>query len=290
MPMTFGSALTTSVQISGPANVDYASSPMVCLIAFWMYPTTITSGRSPWGLTGATKLAWSGTAGEMAMTIDMATTDAVFTTTNLVAATNEWRFVAFLYTAINAGAATACRAWAGTANTPPVELTLTATTAGAGNVQTGVTGAYIGNNSGISSAFQGDIGPLTLITSSGTGAASTFNVETGGAISQAEADLCLSRWVVPLWLGRPDSAAAVLSGATDNVTIMHAPLDNRPSAAWTTVYYNARPAAGVPFLAASSQWPSFQCTVNGASTVPSANRAPIESPHNWPMLAPFMRR
>lgn len=198
MAYTFGGATGddinwTTGSVGGTNTFGYAMG--------WFYPTTLTATRGlfSWGATCGVEI--DTTTSELRLRTDN-TTDGQWTTTGVALALNTWSFIAFALTCWNTGPSYGWRLWSGTADTAPVERTVTLATAPVGNF-TGSTAFCVGNKGSAGTlAFQGDIGPV-LVGTCGVNNATTNGIPnaTGGAISQAEADFILSRLVLPFWAG-----------------------------------------------------------------------------------------
>lgn len=206
MAITTGSATTDNVFIGG--NTITVAGPAVAMTWGWIKVNTFTSGRSIHNtlkLNGTTEL-------RLLLTRLTTATEVVTTTAGIVV--GEWVFVCTA--AICTTTAHDSRVWIGRTETPPeTKQTLTTAVAGSGNFSsTGMT--VLGNlTSTGTTAFQG--------TSDGWGGAFTASTTTGGthpfglssltALTAADDNFLLQRFVLPAWLG--ETPKPVISNATE---------------------------------------------------------------------------
>jgi hypothetical protein len=144
-------------------------------------------------------------------------TDGLWTTSGAGIVLNEWRFIAFMLSCLNTGAAAAWRVWVGTNENAPTEVTVTVNTAPAGNFSGGnqVIFGQLGTSGVVS--YQGQIGDNMFIGQAQTTSPNLGPLATAayGAITQAEADRVCRRIVDPVWKGEqfPDAAWSITQGA-----------------------------------------------------------------------------
>lgn len=199
MAFTFGGNTgddITATLPTSPLGADNGSS----LVAGWWYPTTLTAGRGYWSAANVHGATVGPTTSEMRLTFDNATTDGVWDSSGAGIVTNEWQFLAWLMATENTTVAGAVRFWRGTADTPPVGVTVTNTTPRSGNY-TGSASFTVGNIGTGSLSFQGDIGSIAVLAAGAVGISSPLFIGTSGAIANTQADLVYHRWVWPLWAG-----------------------------------------------------------------------------------------
>lgn len=197
MPYTFGGNTGDDVTSSVGTTMMAASTAM--FISMWIFPTTLTSGRCIWSFGNINCCGIHTTTSELFFNTDEST-GAAWNTTGAALAVNKWSYVAVLESHA-AASAVAWRVWTGDAENPPVERTVTQTTA-PGTGFTGNAALTVGNKGTGVLAFQGDIAQVAFAASSLTGADASFYVPaTVGTITQAEADLINILLVQPLWQG-----------------------------------------------------------------------------------------
>lgn len=206
MPYTFGGATGDDAWLAGGSTQGATASNG--LVMGWWYPTTLTAGRTYWGVGTVAgtppKLVVGTTTSELEASTDNATTDGLWTTTGAGITTNKWWFIAAAGSFTDTGPAGQFLIWVGDEATPPQAISVANTTAPAGN-HTGLSRRVWGNiGSSGTSAFQGDIGAGMWINfqSSNVGAGTT--VRTAGSISTIEGENMLSRLIWPFWAGRFD--------------------------------------------------------------------------------------
>jgi hypothetical protein len=202
MSWSFGTPTNTQLSVS---QIGMGANLRTGLVAGWWNPTTLTSGRAYWSHSNINSARVAATTSEMTLHLDMSTTDGVWTTSGAGVVINQWQFLAFMLSTQNTGPAAAWRVWRGTADTPPVEVTVNLTTAPTGTM-VGATTHNTGNLTGGTVPLQGLIGSNVAAVKEGTvnaGSSLRGPLKTAafGAITQAEADLVLQRVVTPLWLG-----------------------------------------------------------------------------------------
>lgn len=196
MAYTFGALNTDDVSIASHLNSNGGGH---CVFGWW-YPTTLTAGNIYWGASSLTKIAVGPTTSELRIHIDRATTDAVWDSSGAGIAVNNWYFIATVRSS-NAGDQN-MRLWIGTEANHPLEVSISASTAGAG-AETASSTASVGNAStSATTAFIGDIEQVLDMRWANSVAAPLAN-ETPATITQAESDYFYQTCVVPYWLGDP---------------------------------------------------------------------------------------
>lgn len=220
MPYTFGAAGSDDVTWSTISAIGATNT--WSLICGWWRPTTLTADRTlmSWGSSGDVTI--DTVTDELLIFTDRVTTDQFHTTAGVDLAVDRWHFLAFLRTCLNASGSQH-RVWRALEDEPPVEVTVSVTAAGSGNVSSSAT-FYAGNfNTDATSAFQGQIAGVAVLQSSIGPGASThpLALSSYSAISQAEADFVRDRFVYPAWQGnfnawreavhQPTTATNVLS-------------------------------------------------------------------------------
>lgn len=281
MPYTFGAATADDVAFA-KAFVSGGNGQAAFVWGWWM-PTTLTATRGLWSLGNTIGAEIDTTTSELRLRTD-GTVDGQYTTTGAALAVNKWSFFAFLFTTNNTGMASKWVVWMGTEDTAPREITVTQATAPTVGF-TGNATFYLGNKGTGTLAFQGDIAcggcRGTQVTGAGLG---PFLLAAQGAITAAEAEFTLNRYVLPAWLGEKPLVGPCVrargtlidTGSGDNVTFIN--LDTTPATAWEWREQIA--------LAAQVQVP----TINGAT--PSLKRGPRPNPALFGNLfmPPLMRR
>lgn len=197
---TFGGATTDAVGID--ALVTMAADNRQHLVTGWYRPTTLTAGRYLFSLGTGNSGALIGTpTDELILRANRGTTSSEYTTTGVDLTLDEWRFVAVLSAHENTGTLDAWRVWAGGIETPPVECAVSSSVGGAGNLTNSSTALTVGNRSGGSVAFRGEIADVRwVVTSAATGTTvHPFLTQTSGVIADDEAAYVLQRFVLPAW-------------------------------------------------------------------------------------------
>jgi hypothetical protein len=173
---------------------------------------------------------------------------------------NQWQFLAFLVTCFNTGPAAAWRVWSGTAEAPPVEVTVTSAVAPVGNFTSG-TSWYAGNKGTGTLAFQGEIEWVSFVQD-GAALNNSLNripLAARGAITNDEAEFVYRRLVLPQWMGQvfpPQAFGSAASGSLSTPVLMDFGGQNSVA------------SGGQP-----SQDPRRSMTINGATL--SQNRGPV---------------
>lgn len=274
MPLTFVDSSVVSLAADHDAIMATAR---VILVMGWFYPTDVTDARTLWSVSATNRLDLDG--GKLRITLDHAT-DEVWSADYTVQA-DVWQHVSLLAVPVNNNNA-GLRLWVGTLDTPPTEYLPENATPASGNVGGG-TSFYIGNlpAAGAATAFNGDVADVSYVAQGAVGINSSLGVLTAGAVTDAEAANVLNRWVVPHWLGTPFSPLRHVAG--EATSTRHFPLDCLSgTSAVTPAYHRGQGSVTI-------RNPTLAATVTGAITV-SEQAAPRRVPHNWPCLAPFVRR
>lgn len=199
MAYTFGGATTDSVLWTGQNDMGNAG---IGLVMGWWKPTTLTATRRYWSAGTVTGMAVDTTTSELRLTSDsFSGTDGVYTTTGAGITTNSWWFIAAMVSCA-VTPTVQWKVWVGSVTTAPVEVTVGTTTAITTNLNGPLGNFTIGNTSGGSVAFQGDIDQVLLVNSADTaGTGNAFQAGTLGTITTAEAQWTLERYVWPYWRG-----------------------------------------------------------------------------------------
>lgn len=200
---TFGGATTDAVGLDTLTTL--AGDNRQHLITGWWRPGTLTSGRYLYSLgSGSSGVLLATPADEIVLRANRGTTSREDVTTDLNLVVDEWRFLAVFSTHENTGTLDAWRVWAGTIETPPVAVSLTTNTAGSGNLTMSTSALTIGNRSGGSVAWRGQIADVRYaVTGSAVGnPLHPFLTQTSGAIADDEALYVYERFVLPAWEGR----------------------------------------------------------------------------------------
>jgi hypothetical protein len=211
----------TSDRAQFTSGITLGATARTCLVAGWYYPTTLTATRRLFSAGAIWGAEIDTTTDELRLRTDN-TTDGQWTTTGVDLATDTWKFIAIMNSTFNTGPAGAWRVWVGTADTAPVEATVTVATSPTGNF-TGNATVYIGNTSATATSWQGDIEEFRVVATSATIGVSThpFSQATYGTITNAEAQIALERFVLPFWLGRD---AQMAGGWAASTVIYYVPL------------------------------------------------------------------
>lgn len=200
MPYTFGG--NTGDDITFSSSQSALASNSTWAVFGWYLPTTLTAGRTLFSAGSTANCAVIGaTTSELELLTAFSTTQGKWTTSGLGLTINTWRYIVVVISVHDTGPLMSCRVWAGAFGTAPVEISVSQTTAPAGTA-TGSATWYIGNKGTGILAFQGDIDMVDFGYGGGTGINSTLLIPAAhGAITQAEADLFLALYVIPIWLG-----------------------------------------------------------------------------------------
>ena len=247
----------------------------------WVYPTTLTATRAIWSIGNNWTMRIDATTSELRFISDN-TTDGEWTTTGASLATNTWTFLAWLASPLNTGPTCAWRAWAGTLETSPQELTITNAVAPVGNF-TGGTSLTWGNRGGSGTvAFQGALENCVFGAFNGTISAtlSPFAIAAAGTITQNEADLIRDRYVRPMWLGDlyPYEKARAGLPATNSGLNYYV----------TRMNLGAQSLMELAFRAATGNPVGGMTALNGATA--SATRGPRPALQNHVTLKNLVRR
>jgi hypothetical protein len=188
-------------------------------VAGWWYPTTLTAGRAYWGAGATIGAEVDTTTSEIRMRTDN-TTDGQWLTSGAAITTNKWWFLAFLAATENTTVAGAWRVWVGDEYSPPVLVTVTNPTVRSGSYTAG-TVLCVGNKSGGTLSFQGDIYNMYASVTTAVGLLNGFGINTSGAIDAYGEAQTYREFVLPLWsrqingVLRPRTAA--YTGAYESV-------------------------------------------------------------------------
>jgi hypothetical protein len=164
----------------------------------WIKVDTFTNGRC---IHNTLKLDTTLGTNEFRLLLPRLTTTAETRTSGANIVVGEWTFVCTA--SICTTAAHDSRIWVGGTDTPPIKQTLNGAVSGSGNfTSAGIT--VLGNlTSSGTTAFQGTSdgwgGLFTADTT--TGAGSPFNISSFTALTAADDDFLLQRFVIPAWLG-----------------------------------------------------------------------------------------
>lgn len=199
MAYTFGGATTDSVLWTGQNNMGNAG---VGLVMGWWKPSTLAATRRLWSSGTVTGCAIDTSTSELRVTNDsFSGTDGVYTTTGAGLATGAWSFVACLVS-IASTPTSQWKVWVGNLTTAPTEVTISTVSAITTNLNGPLGNFTIGNTSGGSVAFQGDIDNVFMMNDGASaGSGHVLGIGTLGAISTDEATLVLERWIKPYWMG-----------------------------------------------------------------------------------------
>lgn len=208
MPWTLGAATSNSISFTA-AGVNTITGPSkTVLVCGWFRPTTLTATRLYWSNTPTFKLAVDTTTANGRLTIDAGTTDGVYTFP-LGMVVNTWTFIAVLMVLPTAGAldVTAIKVWTGDGINPLVSRTVSQTTLMVGSVAAGTTAFFIGNDTGLTLSFQGDVDAVTVATASTSALSIIGGTQVGAVspfISAGEALAVQNQWVEPMYRGDYD--------------------------------------------------------------------------------------
>lgn len=223
MPYTFGGANTDDLTL--PVVTSITGPSVSGMLLAWVFPTTLTPGR---GLAGfgnnLGRILVSATSGEIDVALGAGTTDGVWTSSGLALTADTWRFLAIAWTAI-AGPTMEVRLWAGDGVTPPEPVTMAQAIAPVGTFSSQTTMTIGSTATSSSLAWQGDIGPLDVIsTNIAAGATHPFGQTAYGAFATESVDMMFSRFVRPIWEG--SYRHAPVGRVVNNTTSMqHVSLD-----------------------------------------------------------------
>lgn len=268
MSYTFGAG--NGDDINCPSSVNLGGDNTNGLVCGWFYPTTLTATRGYWsaGVTFGAEV--DTTTSEIRMRTDN-TTDGQWLTSGAGITTNKWWFIAWLAATENTTVNGAWRVWVGDNDVRPTEVTVTNPTVRSGNYTSNGT-VYAGNKGTGTLAFQGDIGWISFLTTTVVGINTAFGIGTSGVISNGEAELTYNRWVLPLWMGRPDAMKFITATEAASFTVIHMNFENQMATRWS---HGTTPSTAL-------------LTVNGAT--PSYNAPPTRPPVDWPNMYPLRRR
>jgi len=216
---TFGGATGDDAWIAGDST--YGQDNGAIFKIGWFYPTTLTAGRTYFGMgtTGALPglMVDSTNTDELRFETNN-TTDGRWITTNADITTGKFWCIAVMSAMENTGPVGACRIWVGDEMTPPQEKTVSASVAPVGNF-TGQSRMVVGNQGSSGTvAFQGDVAAASWIMANGAGTP-PFDLDTFGVIPQDVADKFLMRIIRPWWEGTIGIDAVNLLGV--NCQVVH---------------------------------------------------------------------
>jgi len=222
MPYTFGAA--TSDYVS-PSVLNVLSANQVSMVAGWFYPTTLTAGRALWTTVAGTnnRLEIDTTTSQLRWLTASPTTQGVFTISGNAIVTNKWQFIALVSS--RAGSTESLAVWQATESDPPTLMTITQVTAPAGSFVAGIT-FVIGNASAAAtSAFQGDIGPFTMMAHTNVNNLGPL-VTTSAQVIDAACQNVIQRFVIePCW--RSQLNASQIMPATTLGNAYYLPMNDR---------------------------------------------------------------
>lgn len=209
MAYTFGAA--TSNLISWSANkTSLFATNRSAFVSCWVYPTTLTATRVLWGAGAIWKLAIDTTTSSCRFTIDLVTTDGVVTFPAGLAL-NTWTYIALV---VNCGTGPTYQvnAFTASADGPIVQQTVTVVTAGVGAFVTSNLVLGAGNiTSSPTLSFQGDIANVCAVADVTSAVPGVLGFLGDGTTSQAELDIVVGKFIVPLWRG--DVSQIIWSGS-----------------------------------------------------------------------------
>lgn len=273
MTFTFGGATGDDTNASQQNNVNADNTAGLMVGMF--YPTTLTATRCYWGCgNNGFRAQVDATTSEIRMITVNATTNGQWLTSGAGITTNQWWFIAWMWAFENTTVAGDWRVWVGTETQPPTEVTVTNPTPRSGNYSN-ATNLTAGNaGSGGTSAWQGDIGWLSIVhcANASAGVNALLPIAASGVIDNDEADHVLKRWVIPFYQGRPRMTDGSTSGG-NTFHIMHFPM-----------------TPGVPafFYGNTATGSAVECASAGLTL---SGRMPFAvPPPNWPVMYPLVLR
>lgn len=262
MPYTFGAATSDYVSIS-PLNV--CSQNQITMVAGWFYPTTLTAGRVLWCTNAGSQnvLEIDTTTSQLRWTTAGGTTRGVYTVSGDPITTNQWHFIALVTS--RTASAESLVVWQATETTPPKPMTITTVTPTAGSFVALLT-FVIGNLSATgTTAFQGDIGPMSIIAASNQNNTGPLVTTSAQTIDQASQDV-IQRFVIePCWRGQLD--ATQITGSTNQSNAYQVGFVDR-------TIRSVRRSAGASTMS-TSFW-------TGTNLSPAASRQPCPDNQTFP--------
>lgn len=197
MPYTFGAA--SSHYMSKPVGSGVYGGSQHYLMAGWYYPTTLTAARGLWGGSTTATVRVGATTSEIEWIRDLATTDAVYSSSGAGITTNKWWFIAMLLD--SSGTNNFVVYWIGDEQTVPVQVSGTSLVSGSGGAAT--TSTLVAGNSiaGGSTSFQGHIANLFLLQATANTILNGLGFQPSGATTQADIDRTYGKYVLPLYRG-----------------------------------------------------------------------------------------
>ena len=214
---TFGAAATDDVVWN--CNITTGGGGTPWLVMMWVYPTTLTAGRTLFGFGNTACVQINAATDELRLITQNATTNGEWTTTGIDLAINEWKFIAISNGNRNSDVSSYWRAWSGTWNSPLVEATVSNDVVAAGNF-TGNANFYVGNRGTGSVAFQGSIGEVILLNQNSLNQlfVPIITDSAASAMSNANALLNFERAIRKAWAGEmplsQGQLGPILSGNT----------------------------------------------------------------------------
>lgn len=224
MPYTFGAAATDYVSQTVPY---YLGSNTVSLVAGWFNPSTLTAGRVLWATASGgqpNQLEIDTTTTQLKFTGSGNTTRSVYTLAGDPITTDRWWFYALAVA--RSGSGESVVGWLANETLSPVPMTVTTVTAHSGTFTTPVT-TFFGNLSTTASlAFQGDIGPMTIIAHNNNFLGPLL-ISGSQTFTANERDMIQRSIVTPIWNSTIDLAA--LYGNVNQTNGQHWPMNDSTS-------------------------------------------------------------
>jgi hypothetical protein len=258
----FGGASTDDVTFTAEEQLTRDNASW--LVAGWWYPSTLTAGRGYWSAGDICSARVDTTTSEIRLVFDGATTDGEYTTSGLGMVTDLWQFLAFFGAMESSGNLAGLRVWRATVNDYPAILTPSEVVAPAGNWASSAA-LTLGNIGTGSAAFQGNIGWGHFAQVRNIGINGPFSTASSGVVTDDVARNVETRWVAPLWQGRPIAEFRPPT-ATTQWHFAHLALDGNPALASLISQDMAQPAHPA-------------VTINGAT--PSDLGVPRSLPRSW---------
>ena len=263
----------TGDDITASVGLSMCDDGRVALVCGWWYPTTLTATRGYWSVGATFGAEVDTTTSDIRMRTDN-TTDGQWLASPCLITVNKWWFIAWLVATENTTVPGAWRVWVGDAERPPTEVPVTNPTVRVGNY-TPASAFFIGNKGTATLAFQGDVGWVSCLNLNGPAINNAFTVATSGVIADDQAENTLKRWVLDLWMGRPNlTRFSTLYVTSTDFHVAHFALD--PGALLLQWSHRLEPNSQVV------------PTINGATY--TSHAPPTRPPANWPHLAPYVRR
>lgn len=201
MPYTFGAAATDYASQTVPY---YLGTNTVSLVAGWFYPTTLTAGRVLWATASGgqpNQLEIDTTTTQLRFTGSGNTTRGAYTLAGDPITVERWWFYAFAIS--RSGSNETILAWLGNETSAPTPMTITTVTPHSGSY-TAVVTTFFGNlNATATQAFQGDIGPITIIAHNNN-TLGPLLITAAQSFGTNERDMIQRSIVTPIWNGTID--------------------------------------------------------------------------------------